>query len=331
MTPSDQLDSGSSSRGIVAASKRTVANRIVSNPHRARSQNRIGLVAPQPRPFKQAVPRMFRLGIRPFSLFGDAGGSNPGAHCLLHFRVAGTRCLPQREDRMKFVTAMMCASTLLYSSAARADSFSLNGAFSTDGVFTRLRSLACAGSGTNTVTLGTGANTATLTFNGVDTTVAIGNKATLVSLGSFLMLGGSGFTFPTRPNPNTPILKFDFSIHHTSPVDDTNTKTLWFGPGGKPNLPLLMGTDHTSFPLSLTSPGHNYPAFVYSFSPFPIKISGGGMTDLTARVGVVLEPAMFVLVGWRLAAAIAVRRRRRGLVETGTSIQRRRRLGRDRW
>jgi len=212
---------------------------------------------------------------------------------------------------MKFVAALVFGSTLLCSSAARADSFSLNGAFSTDGVFTCLRSLACAGSGTSTVTLGSGGNTATLTFNGVDTTVAIGNKATLVSLGSFSTSGGSGFTFPTRPNPNTPILKFEFKIHHTSPVDDTNTKTLWFGPGGKSDLPLLMGTDHTSFPLSLTSPGHNYPAFVYSFSPFPFKISGGGMTDLTARVGVVPEPATFVLVGGGLAAAIARRRRGR--------------------
>ena len=167
------------------------------------------------------------------------------------------------------------------------------------------------GLGNEHVRLGSGANTATLTFNGVDTTVAIGNQATLVSLGSFATSGGAGFTFPTRPNPNTPILKFDFKIRHTSPVEDTNTKTLWFGPGGKPDLPLLLGSDHTSFPLSLTSSGHNYPAFVYSLSPFPFKINGGGMTDLTARVGVVPEPATFVLVGGGLAAAIAARRRRR--------------------
>jgi PEP-CTERM motif len=214
---------------------------------------------------------------------------------------------------MKSVTALVFASTLAWSAAARADSFSLNGAFSTDGVFTCLRSLACAGSGTNTVTLGTGANTATLTFNGVDTTVAIGNKATLVSLGSFSTSGAAGFTFPTRPNPNTPILRFDFKIHHTSPVEDTNSKTLWFGPGGKSNLPLLIGTDHTSFPLSLTSPGHNYPAFVYSLSPFPFRIAGQGMTDMTARVGVVPEPATFVLVGGGLVSVIAARRRRRQL------------------
>jgi hypothetical protein len=84
--------------------------------------------------------------------------------------------------------------------------------------------------------------------------------------------------------------------------------------GGKSNLPVLLGSDHTSFPLSLTSPGHNYPAFVYSLSPFPFKISGGGTTDLTARVGVVPEPATFVLAGGGIAAAIAARRRRRGLV-----------------
>ena len=37
----------------------------------------------------------------------------------------------------------------------------------------------------------------------------------------------------------------------------------------------------------------------------------GGMTDLTARIGVVLELAHLRACGWRLAAAIAARRRRR--------------------
>jgi hypothetical protein len=214
---------------------------------------------------------------------------------------------------MKFVTSVVCAGVLLSSATAGAESFPLAGALSTDGVFTCLHSLACTGSGTSSVRLGSGSNTATLTFNGVDTTLDIDNVARPVTLGHFQVTGSPGFTFPTRPNPTTPILRFNFNIRETSPVEGTKTKDLWFGPGGKPDLPLLMGEDHMSFGLTTSSPGFRYNAVVYSLAPFPFTIAGKGVTDFTARVGVVPEPTTFVLVGGGLAAAIAARRRRRAL------------------
>jgi hypothetical protein len=204
------------------------------------------------------------------------------------------------------------SAALLSADLAGADSFALNAAFTTDGVFTCAPSVACSGSGTNTVTLGSGPNTSTVTFNGVDTTVAIGNAAAPVTLGQFQGSSGPGFTFPTRTNPNVPILRFVFTIHHSSPLDDTNHVRWSFGPGGRTDLPLLMGPGYTSFPIPLTSrsPGHNYNAFVYTFAPFPFRIPGNGVTTLSANVGVVPEPATMFLVGGGLLGAVALRRRR---------------------
>lgn len=214
---------------------------------------------------------------------------------------------------MKIVTASVLAALLLSSRVASADPFALDGAFATSGVFTCFRSVACSGSGTNSVTLGSGTNTATLTFNGVDTTVSITNAARRVNLGQFETSSAPGFTFPTRPNPNVAILGFVFTIRHSSPVADTNTFGWRFGPGGQPNLPLFLGQSYTSFPLP-PSPAHNYGMFVYSFSPFPVRIPGNGLTDLTANVGVVPEPGTWLLVGGGLAGALARRRRQRAHV-----------------
>jgi hypothetical protein len=233
--------------------------------------------------------------------------------CSHPIATVATSAPERREDLMKFVTAVVCAGVLLSSRTVRAESFPLAGAFSTDGVFTCVRSLPCTGSGTSSVTLGSGSNTATLTFNGVDTTIDIDNVARPVTLGHFEVTGSPGFTFPKRINPTNPVLRFNFRIRQTSPVDNTNSKELSFGPGGKSDLPLLMGTDHTSFGLATSAPGFRYEALVYSIAPFPFKISGNGVTDFTARVGVVPEPATFVLVGGGLAAAIAARRRKRAL------------------
>ena len=211
------------------------------------------------------------------------------------------------------IVAIMLAAVLLSSRVASAEPFALEGSFATSGVFTCFRSVECSGSGTNSVTLGSGTNTATLTFTGVNTTVSITNAATRVSLGRFETSSAPGFTFPTRPNPNLAILGFGFTIRHTSPVEDTNTFGWRFGPGGRPDLPLFLGQSYTSFPLP-PSPEHNYGMFLYSFSPFPVRIPGNGLTDLTANVGVVPEPGTWLLVGGGLAGAIARRRRQRAAV-----------------
>jgi hypothetical protein len=212
---------------------------------------------------------------------------------------------------MKIVSAGVLAAVLLSAEVARAESFGIDGALSTGGLFFCRPTLACSGTGTNSLMLGSGSNTATLTFHGVDTTVVISNVARPVTLGQFEVTSSPGFTFPTRPNPNVPILNFQLTLHHTSPIDDTTTRAGWqFGPGGTPDLQLMIGQSYATFPFPNPSPGHNYEFVVYSFNAYPFRISGSGMTDLTANVGAIPEPATMLLVGGGLAGAIARRRRK---------------------
>jgi hypothetical protein len=211
---------------------------------------------------------------------------------------------------VKIVTAGILVAAVLSSRPASADSFALDGAFTTAGVFTCVREVECSGSGTNSVTLGSGTNAATVTFNGVHTTVSLTNVARPVTLGQFETSGAPGFTFPTRTNRHLGILGFQFTIRHSSPIEDTNSFAWRFGPGGTPDLPLLLGQSHTTFSLS-PSTEHNYGRFVYTFSPFPVRIAGNGLTDLTANVGVVPEPGTLLLVLGGGVAGVLARRRRR--------------------
>jgi hypothetical protein len=224
--------------------------------------------------------------------------------------------------RTAVITCVMTAA-LCSAEVARADSFSLAGTISTSGIFfCRGSELACSGSGTGTLTLGSGSNTATLRFEGVDRELTITNRARPVVLGQFVVEGPSDFTFPERLNDNPPIINFDFSLSHTTPVLDTNVNRLGFGPGGNPSLRFLQGATHTSFSLAGVDlgPGFNYSRILYSLNLNPFFISGNGTTDLTADVGVVPEPATIFLVGAGLAGAIARRRRKASKETVGDTL-----------
>jgi hypothetical protein len=212
------------------------------------------------------------------------------------------------------VAILSAAVVCLGATAANAEPISVDAAIRTSGTFRCLSSVACTGTGTNTVVLGSGSNTTTLTFTGVDTSIAITNSATRVNLGTFTSSASEGFTsFPTRPNPNIPILDFGLTVEHSGGVDRTKT-TLWrFGPGGRAVLPLMVGNSYVAFwgDGQPVLEGHGYNGIIYSFVPFPFSLSGNGMLNVNADVGLVPEPTTLLLAGSGLVAAFARRRRAR--------------------
>jgi hypothetical protein len=191
-----------------------------------------------------------------------------------------------------------------------------NAALTTQAAFSCLQGLSasCFGSGTNAVTFGSGADTTTIAFTGVDTTLAIGNSAVPVHLGQVsLTTTGAGFAFPDALNPNVGVLMMALTLTHASPVMASRTRFWRFHPGGD-GLNLFMGQSYATFPLGANPPGFNYNLAVYTFNPFPFSLRPG-MTDITADVGAVPEPATLMLVGSGVAAVL-LRRRKRGAART---------------
>jgi hypothetical protein len=209
------------------------------------------------------------------------------------------------------VTGCLVFVCLLPARVARADSFTLSAAITTQGIFTCLGGLQCTGSGTNSVVLGSGSNSAILTFNGVNSMFEVGNTTRPVTLGQFTSSASEGFTFPTRTNPNIPILRFQFRMTHSAPRTASSSQSWFYGPGGRSNLPFMMGSTYLSLFMEGPYPeGARYPYIVYSFNEVQPTINGIGTTDLVADAGVVPEPATLILVGGGLAGLIARRRKR---------------------
>jgi hypothetical protein len=179
------------------------------------------------------------------------------------------------------------------------------GVFGCPRLFTR-----CSGSGTNTVTLGSGSNIATITFTGLTQTLDIPNFKVPVTLGTFSTSGPADFTFPERSNVNFPILTFSLIVTESSPTQATGRTGWTFGPGGRSNLRVLLGTDHFSVPIGSNPFG--YDAFVFTTRPFPFSLPGHGTRDFVADVGAVPEPGTLILVGSGLVGAALARRRRSG-------------------
>lgn len=209
--------------------------------------------------------------------------------------------------------------TLFWTANARAEPFTVlpdgsvafDTALMTSGVFRCQGTIACSGSGTNSVTLGSGSNQATITFTGITTTLQVTNRTQPVAIGTFDVVSSPGFTFPQRGNRNLPVLHFGLVFEHTSPTPGIGRIGWTFGPGGGSQLPILTGISTVGLPLDVNPPHVGYSGFVYTVRPFPFRIPANGSLDLAANVGVVPEPGTMLLVGSGIVGLLGARRRRR--------------------
>jgi hypothetical protein len=209
----------------------------------------------------------------------------------------------------KALTAAMLAASVVCADTAYAESFSLPAAITTRGIFTCSGiNAACAGEGTNSLVIGTGSDTVRLSFTGVTLDLIITNRAQKITLGTFTVDGREGFTFPERRNPNLPIVNFLFTLEHTEPFNRERERFWRFGPGGRDEIPFMVGQGGSSVTLP---PGFGYSRIAYDYDLRPFAIPNNGAIDLNADVGVIPEPATMVLVGGGLAGLVAGRRRRR--------------------
>jgi hypothetical protein len=192
---------------------------------------------------------------------------------------------------------------------ASADPVVFNAAVTTSGMFGCLKEPACSASG-DTVVLGTGDDAVTLTFSGVSTTIPITNAAQPVTLGTLSASGSAGATvFPMRTNELLPILQFVLTLTHATPVAESDSLWMRFGPGGQSQLSFMQGNTYFSLAAGPNPPGQNYPMLIYSLAPFNFSVPMNGSVDITADVGAAPEPATLLLVGLGLAGAAARRRR----------------------
>ncbi len=214
-------------------------------------------------------------------------------------------------------TLILC---LVSAAGARAEPYSIlpngdvvfNVVLTTSGMFTCLRSIPCAGSGTDSITVGTGDQTATLTFRGVERSFQAGNVNTRVNVGSIETVASPGFVWPTVAHPQWPILNFGISLTHDSPVAATRSRTWSFGPGGEPDIALRRsnGGTYSILPAGENPPGYYYTGIAYTYTPFPFSIPANGIARIDANVGAIPEPTTLLLLGSSVACGAYARRRR---------------------
>jgi hypothetical protein len=214
----------------------------------------------------------------------------------------------------KIITLCVCLLSVC-AAKAEADPYTIlpngelafNVSFHTEGSFICSPRF-CDGSGTNSITLGTDP-TLTLTFNGADRTVQLpAYKSTLMDLGEFVTVAsGPGFTFPTTLNPVWPVIEFQFSMTHSSPVPWHRNVTFNFRHGGQPTI--TTGFHFITFPTGPNPPGFEYTKIIYSFVG-PVLPGTTAVTPLQVKAGVVPEPTTMVLVGSGLLGVLYRRRQK---------------------
>src|SRR5688572_812693 len=212
-----------------------------------------------------------------------------------------------------FISTVLC---LLASTAAQADPFvilpngelAFNTNFSTQGVFT---CQLCTGSGTNSVTFGSGGNTLTLTFIGAsNTTLLVGAEPVPTVAGQIqVVTSGSGFVFPTPPNPGTALIFFNLSLTQTSPAPGSGGISFVALGGGTSLTFNTRISDYIITPTGPNPPPFTYTGIAYSFLPFTIP-NTSGTVGVIANVSAIPEPVSLLLLGSGVGMMVTMFRKR---------------------
>ncbi|MFN2406771.1 MAG: PEP-CTERM sorting domain-containing protein [Pyrinomonadaceae bacterium] len=212
-----------------------------------------------------------------------------------------------------FLSTLLC---LFAATIAQADPFvilpsgelAFNTSFTTQGVF---NCQLCAGSGTNSVVFGSGANTVTITFTGVNSTLLVGAEPVPTVAGQIqVVTSGSGFVFPTPPNPGTPLIFFNLSLTQTSPAAGSSGIGFVALGGGTALTFNTRISDYIILPTGPNPPPFTYTGIAYSFLPFTIP-NTSGTVNVIANVSAIPEPVSLLLLGSGVGMMVTMLKRKR--------------------